>query len=62
VARDWRPGTAVPTGKLADSGGFLGLDGPFRFNRGVIERAFEVREVRAGGATVVSPAPTKFED
>ncbi|MFT4027503.1 MAG: penicillin-binding protein activator [Novosphingobium sp.] len=62
IARDWRPGTPLPTGKLTDSGGFLGLDGAFRFDRGVIERAFEVREVRAGGITVVSPAPAKFED
>lgn len=62
IARDWRPGSPLPTGKLTDSGGFLGLDGAFRFDRGVIERAFEVREVRAGGVTVVSPAPTKFQD
>jgi hypothetical protein len=62
IARDWRPGTVLPTGRLADSGGFVGLDGAFRFDRGVIERAFEVREVRAGGVTVISPAPTKFED
>jgi ABC-type branched-subunit amino acid transport system substrate-binding protein len=62
IARDWRPGAPLPTGRLTDSGGFLGLDGAFRFDRGVIERAFEVREVRAGGVTVVSPAPTKFAD
>lgn len=62
IARDWRPGAPLPTGKLTDSGGFLGLDGAFRFDRGVIERAFEVREVRAGGVTVVSPAPAKFQD
>lgn len=62
IARDWRPGTPLPTGKLTDSGGFLGLDGAFRFDRGVIERTFEVREIRAGGVTVVSPAPGKFED
>jgi ABC-type branched-subunit amino acid transport system substrate-binding protein len=62
IARDWRPGAPLPTGKLTDSGGFLGLDGAFRFDRGVIERAFEVREVRAGGVTVVSPAPAKFAD
>ena len=62
IARDWRPGAPLPTGKLTDSGGFLGLDGAFRFDRGVIERAFEVREVRAGGVAVVSPAPAKFAD
>ncbi len=63
VARDWKPGTAFPTAQLLDKGGFLGLDGPFRFNaNGIVERALEVREVRTGGVTIVSPAPTKFED
>ena len=62
IARDWRPGSVLPTGRLTDRGGFLGLDGAFRFDRSVIERAFEVREVRAGGVTVISPAPSKFED
>ena len=37
------------------------LDGPFRFgNDGVIERAFEVRQVNASGTSVVDPAPTRF--
>ncbi|HVR91862.1 MAG TPA: penicillin-binding protein activator [Novosphingobium sp.] len=63
VARDWRPGSNFPPSKLADSGGFLGLDGPFRFMpNGVVERALEVREVRSGGVTVASPAPARFED
>lgn len=63
VARDWKPGTVFPTGRLGDKGGFLGLDGPFRFDgRGVVERAFEVNEVRPGGVTVVSPAPARFQD
>jgi branched-chain amino acid transport system substrate-binding protein len=61
VAREWKPGTTFPIAKLLDRGGFLGLDGPFRFNRsGVIERALEVREVRQGGVVTVSPAPTAF--
>ncbi|MBW8784989.1 MAG: penicillin-binding protein activator [Novosphingobium sp.] len=63
VAREWRPGTTFPTERLDDPAGFLGLDGPFRFlPSGVIERAFEVREVRAGGPVVVSPAPSRFAD
>lgn len=63
VARSWRPGTPFPTAKLSDRGGFLGLDGPFRFGiDGVAERALEVREVRVGGITVVSPAPARFGD
>jgi ABC-type branched-subunit amino acid transport system substrate-binding protein len=61
VARNWKPGTNFPTGSLFDKGGFLGLDGPFRFDsNGLIERSFEVREVRAGGVSVVSPAPAGF--
>ncbi|MCB2087369.1 MAG: penicillin-binding protein activator [Sphingomonadaceae bacterium] len=63
VARDWKPGTSFPTGALRDKGGFLGLDGAFRFQRsGVVERAMEVREVRDGQVVIVSPAPAKFED
>ncbi|WP_156839159.1 penicillin-binding protein activator [Novosphingobium aquimarinum] len=61
VAKNWKPGTDFPMRNLVDPDGFLGLDGPFRFGRdGVIERAFEVREVTAGGNTVISPAPAKF--
>ena len=60
VARNWRPGTVFPTGKLRDRGGFLGLDGAFRFGPdNVSQRAWEVREVGAG---TVSPAPTRFND
>jgi len=63
VARGWKAGTAFPTARLNDTGGFLGLDGPFRFGAtGLIERALEVREVRASGITVVSPAPARFAD
>lgn len=63
VAREWKPGTTFPTARLRDQGGFLGLDGPFRFSPdGVVERAFEVREVRAGGVAVVSPAPDRFAE
>lgn len=63
IAREWAPGTPFPTGRLVDRGGFLGLDGIFRFNANqVIERALEVREVRGGGVNVISPAPSRFED
>ncbi len=58
VARDWKPGTLFPTRKLADRGGFLGLDGAFRFaDDNVVERSWEVREVGSG---VVAPAPSRF--
>lgn len=61
VARNWTPGRAFPVDKLRDEGGFLGIDGAFRFGRdGVVERAMEVREVRGGAITVVDPAPAKF--
>lgn len=63
VARNWRPGTTFPTAKLYDKGGFIGLDGVFRFRpTGVAERAMEVREVMAGTTRVVSPAPARFGD
>lgn len=61
VARDWQPGRAFPTDKLRDQGGFLGLDGAFRFGRdGIVERAMEVREVRNGAVAVVDAAPAGF--
>lgn len=63
IARDWRVGRPFPVERLRDSSGFLGLDGPFRFGEGgTIERALEVREARAGGVNIVSPAPDRFED
>ena len=61
IARDWTPGRAFPTRALTDDGGFLGLDGPFRFRSdGVGERAMEVRQVGNGTMPVVDAAPTKF--
>jgi hypothetical protein len=46
---------------MLDEGGFIGLDGPFRFGRnGIAERAMEVRQVGNGVVTVVDPAPTRF--
>ncbi|WP_375291322.1 penicillin-binding protein activator [Qipengyuania sp.] len=61
IARDWKPGRPFPLDKLRDTGGFLGLDGAFRFGRdGIVERAMEVREVRNGSVTVVDQAPSRF--
>lgn len=61
VARDWQPGRPFPTARLRDEGGFLGIDGAFRFGRnGVAERAMEVRQVRGGAVTVADPAPATF--
>lgn len=61
VARDWKVGTNFPKNQLFDKGGFLGVDGAFRFSRGgVVERALEVREIKGGDVTPVDPAPTGF--
>lgn len=61
IARDWQVGRPFPADRLRDSGGFLGLDGAFRFGSdGVVQRAMEVREVRGGSVTVVDPAPARF--
>ena len=58
VAREWKPGSLFPTRKLGDRGGFLGLDGAFRFaGDSVAERSWEVREVGTG---IASPAPSRF--
>ena len=62
LTRDWRPGTVFPQNRLFAADGFGGIDGIFRFdNRGIAMRALEVSEVRAGGFTVVDPAPTRWE-
>lgn len=61
VARDWPVGRDFPTDQLRSEDGFLGLDGAFRFGRsGVVQRAFEVREVRDGSVAVVDEAPARF--
>jgi len=63
IARDWRPGQPFPLQRMRDRGGFLGLDGPFRFLAdGSVERAMEVRQVGRGSISVVSPAPSAFQD
>ena len=61
VARDWRVGREFPVRQLRSSGGFVGLDGPFRFeSSGIVQRAFEVREVRGDQVMIVDKAPTGF--
>jgi hypothetical protein len=62
TAKEWRPGRAFPEGQLRDREGFIGIDGPFRFDsRGVAQRSLEVREVTASGTIVLSPAPRSFD-
>ncbi|BCA62448.1 ABC transporter substrate-binding protein [Sphingomonas sp. HMP9] len=61
IARDWKPGTPFPVNRLRDGDGFAGIDGAFRFGKdNVAERALEVKELRSGTTTVVSPAPAGF--
>lgn len=58
IANEWRVGGAFPINKLIDKGGFVGIDGVFRFTRdGIAERGLQIAEVTATGTTVVSPAP-----
>ncbi len=61
VARDWQVGADFPTSVMYSDGGFLGVDGVFRFgNNGVGQRAMEVRQVDNGSISTVSNAPTQF--
>lgn len=61
VAQNWKVGTPFPISQLTDKGGFIGLDGPFRFMpNGISERALEVQEIRNGSFTVIDPAPRGF--
>ena len=63
ISADWKPGTPFPEGRLTDKGGFSGVDGAFRFDRdGVADRVLEVKQIGAGGVTVVSAAARGFED
>lgn len=62
VAAKWEPGTSFPQGALRDGSGFAGVDGAFKFTgAGVAVRALEVQQIDAGGFSVVSPAPARFE-
>ncbi|WP_336986507.1 penicillin-binding protein activator [Altererythrobacter aquiaggeris] len=63
ASNGWKPGRVFPVKELQDEGGFLGLDGAFRFgSNGVAERVMEVREVRNGSVAIVDAAPTRFDD
>ena len=63
VGADWRVGRDFPERALTDPGGFVGVDGVFRFGRdGVAERALQVQQVNSNGLSVVSPAPKSFGD
>lgn len=61
IAQDWRVGDNFPISRLYDRGGFVGVDGAFRFaSSGVAERALEVRQVRGNQVVPVQAAPSSF--
>ena len=61
ITRDWQPGTTFPIRRLLDDGGFIGLDGAFRFRSdGLSERMMEVRQVGDTTVSTVDPAPARF--
>jgi ABC-type branched-subunit amino acid transport system substrate-binding protein len=58
ISRDWSPNAPFPVQRLADEGGFSGVDGAFRFNaQHSAERALVVYQLGAGQ---VSAAPKDF--
>jgi branched-chain amino acid transport system substrate-binding protein len=62
IAADWKAGSDFPEGRLTDKGGFSGVDGAFRFTRdGIAERSLEVKQIGAGGVSIVSAAPQGFD-
>jgi branched-chain amino acid transport system substrate-binding protein len=63
IAGGWKVGDKFPIAKLRDDGGFVGVDGAFRFApSGVAERSLEVRELSPAGAKTVAVAPAGFKD
>lgn len=61
IAKDWKVGRPFPERALLDPGGFMGVDGAFRFGGdGIAERALQVQEIGAKGPIIVSPAPKGF--
>ena len=61
IARDWKVGAPFPADRLADEGGFAGVDGAFRFGSDhIADRALAVHQLGAGGGSVVSAAPKGF--
>ncbi|MEM7700603.1 MAG: penicillin-binding protein activator [Pseudomonadota bacterium] len=61
MTRNWTVGSQFPTQEMYNTGGFLGIDGPFRFDRsGIAQRALEVRQVQDGKVLTADPAPASF--
>jgi len=62
LAQGAGPGTARFDGtSLTNPNGFVGLDGPFRFDaNGLSERGLAILEVTEEGSLVIDPAPSSF--
>lgn len=61
VTQNWRLGTTFPITNLIDPGGFIGIDGAFRFSgNGQSDRMLEIREIQKGSVAVIETAPTVF--
>jgi branched-chain amino acid transport system substrate-binding protein len=61
VEPEWKLGTTFPIRNLTDNGGFIGLDGAFRFQpNGLSERMLEVQEVQRGQFVTIDAAPKAF--
>ena len=62
VAPKWKLGTVFPISQLTDTGGFIGIDGAFRFNiNGLSERMLEVQEIQKGKFVTIDAAPQAFK-
>lgn len=61
VEPQWKLGSTFPISNLIDKGGFIGLDGAFRFQgNGLSERMLEVQEVQRGQYVTIDAAPKAF--
>lgn len=61
AAQDWPTNGRFPVSRLTDAGGFIGIDGAFRFMpNGMSERKLEVQEIRTGQFVTIDAAPKGF--
>jgi ABC-type branched-subunit amino acid transport system substrate-binding protein len=62
VVPNWKLGATFPIAQLTDPGGFIGIDGAFRFKaNGMSERMLEVQEIQKGKFVTIDPAPQSFK-
>ncbi len=62
IARTAKNGekSAISTRLLERNKGFVGIDGNFRFNDGVIERAMPIMEITGDGTKMIDAAPKNY--